>query len=55
MVGAKNVVNVPAQVFVANDELLLPVLKTFTLFNGSLHATGDARCFQSLCSSSYLH
>ena len=43
MMGARNVSDAQAQVFVANDELLLPILKTFALFTGSLHATGNAR------------
>jgi len=43
MIRATNVADNQAQVFVANDELLLPILKTFALFTGSLHATGNAR------------
>jgi len=34
---------------VINDELLLPVLRTFVRCARSPHATRNARCFQSVC------
>lgn len=47
-IRARNMADNQAQVFMANDKLLFPILKTLTLFPGSLQATGYARCF-SLC------
>ena len=34
MLRARNVADAQVQIFVANDELLLPILKTFKLFTG---------------------
>jgi hypothetical protein len=52
MVRVRNVADAQAQIFLASEEFLLPILKTFTLFTGSLHTTGNARYFQSVYSSS---
>jgi hypothetical protein len=34
MLRARNVADAQVQIFVAKDELLLPILKTFKLFTG---------------------
>jgi len=37
--------------FVGSDVSLLPILKAFANFTGSLQATGNAWCFQSVYGS----
>jgi hypothetical protein len=51
MTPARNATDVHAHYFVANDELLLPMLKTPAQNIRRLHATRNDRCFQSACSS----
>jgi hypothetical protein len=51
MIRATNATDTHAQNFVANDELLLPILKSFAYCTKSLHATQNIRYFQSACSS----
>ena len=48
MIPAKNTTDTHAQDFLANDQLLLPILKAFVQCTGSLHATPNAWCFQSV-------
>jgi hypothetical protein len=44
-------INAYAQDFVVNDELLLPILKTFAQDIRLLHVTRNARCFESVYNS----
>ena len=44
MIFAWNVTNVHRQDFVANDKLLLPMLKAFAQYAHSLHTTQTAVC-----------
>ena len=45
------ITNEHAQCFLVNNQLLLPNQKTSAQFTGSLHATRNAPCFQSVSSS----
>jgi hypothetical protein len=49
---ARNATDAHAQDFVLKAELLLPILKAFIKCCRSLHTTGNARRFQSVCSTS---
>ena len=51
MIPSRKLTGARAQDFVAHDELLLPITKTFAQDTGLLHATGSASCFQSVCRS----
>lgn len=44
MIPARNVIDAHAQDLVTNDQLLLPILKTFAKCNHSAHATSNASC-----------
>jgi hypothetical protein len=48
MIPVRNVMHAHAQNFVVNQELLLPMLKTFGQCIRSLHATRNALCFHSV-------
>ena len=50
MVPARNAIATHAPNFVGNDELLLPTHRAFAQCTGSLHASRNAGCFQSVCS-----
>ena len=50
MIRSRNTIDERAQDFVMNYELLLPVLKAYTQWTGSLHSTRNAWCFQYVSS-----
>ena len=49
MIPARNVTTEHARDFVANEELLLPILKAFAQYTRSLLATGNEYSWQSVC------
>jgi len=50
MIPARNTIDAHAQSFVANGEMLLPILRALSQRTHSLHFTRNARCFRSACS-----
>jgi hypothetical protein len=50
MIRSTNTIDEPAQDLVMNYEFILPMLKVYTQWTGSLHATRNAWCFQYVCS-----
>jgi len=46
MISARNSIDMHVQDFMQNDELLLPILQTFTQSTCSLYATPNAVCIQ---------
>jgi hypothetical protein len=50
MIPSRNATYAHAQGFIVNDEWLIPILKTFAQCTHLLHATANARCFQSVYS-----
>jgi hypothetical protein len=55
MVPAMNAMDAHAQNIMANDDLFLPILKTFAHCTLSLDATRNACCFQCVCNSRNLY
>jgi hypothetical protein len=49
MIPGMDAIDAHAQGYVANDELLIAILKTFAQCTGSLHATRNARSIQCVC------
>jgi len=50
IIPVRNAIHEHAQNFVANQELLLPMLKAFGQCSRSLHVLRNALCFQSVYS-----
>jgi hypothetical protein len=50
-IPARYAIEAQAQVFMENDELLLPIPKAFAQCSRSLHTSKKFLCFQSVCSS----